>query len=154
MTDRRLRVLAGLLGLAGVAVAGYLTWVHYEGLSPVCVGGGGGCERVQSSDYAELAGIPVAVFGLAGYVVILASLLLPGDLGRLTGAFLGLVGVGFSAYLTYLELFVIDAICQWCVASAVIMTVLAAVLVTRAVRGPDPLADLSEPAHGETAASV
>jgi uncharacterized membrane protein len=72
-----LRRVTAVLALVGIGIAGYLTWVHYAGLEPVCVGGGGGCERVQSSRWAELAGIPVAVLGLAGYVAILASLALP-----------------------------------------------------------------------------
>jgi uncharacterized membrane protein len=86
---------------------------------------------VQSSEYAELAGIPVALLGLIGYAAILASLAIPGDAGRFAGALLALAGFGFSAWLTYVELFEIDAICQWCVASAVIMTALAVVTSLR-----------------------
>ena len=137
MSDGQLRLAAAALGLAGLAIAIYLTVVHYDHSSPVCVGGGGGCEKVQSSDYAELAGVPVAVLGTIGYALILASLLVPGDAGRFAGALLGLVGVGFSVYLTYLELFVIDAICQWCVASAVVMAALTAVTLIRFARTPD-----------------
>jgi uncharacterized membrane protein len=131
MSDRRLRIATAVLALAGLGVAGYLTWVHYADLEPICAGGSGGCEKVQSSDYAELAGVPVALLGLIGYGAILASLLLPGDLGRFAGAVLALAGFGFSAWLTYVELFEIDAICQWCVASAVIMTALAVVTSLR-----------------------
>ena len=127
-----------MLALIGIAIAGYLTWVHYAGLEPVCVGGGGGCERVQSSRWAELAGIPVAVLGLGGYVVILGSLLLPEEPGALVAAFVALVGFGFSCWLTYVEIAKIDAICQWCVASAVIMTALALVGVARVLRGAPP----------------
>jgi uncharacterized membrane protein len=125
------RRLTAVLALVGVAIAGYLTWVHYAGLEPICVGGGGGCERVQSSRWAELAGVPVAVLGLAGYVAILASLTLREDRGALAAAFVSLVGFGFSAWLTYVEIVKIDAICQWCVASAVVMTALALVSVAR-----------------------
>ncbi len=134
MSDGKLRLLAAALGLAGLAIAIYLTVVHYDHSAPVCVGGGGGCEKVQSSDYAELAGVPVALIGAIGYALILASLLLPGDAGRFAGALLGLVGVGFSVYLTYLELFVIDAICQWCVVSALSMAALAVLGVLRLLR--------------------
>lgn len=134
MNGRRLTIAAAALALLGTAIAGYLTWVHVWGLEPFCVGGGGACERVQTSPYASLAGAPVAVLGLVGYLAILASLALPGPLGRSITAFLALAGAGFSAYLTYLELAVIHAICQWCVASAVVMTALAAVAVTRMVR--------------------
>jgi uncharacterized membrane protein len=132
MSVRPLTVAVAALSLLGATIAGYLTWVHYAELEPFCVGGTGGCERVQSSPYAELAGVPVAVIGLAGYLAVLASLALP---DRSLTAFLALVGAGFSAYLTYLELAVIDAICQWCVASAVVMTALAVAAVARFVAG-------------------
>jgi uncharacterized membrane protein len=131
MSDSRLRIAVAALSLAGLAVAGYLTWVHYADLEPICAGGSGGCEKVQTSDYAELAGVPVALLGLIGYGAILASLAVPGDAGRFAGAVLALAGFGFSAWLTYVELFEIDAICQWCVASAVIMTALAVVTSLR-----------------------
>ena len=131
MTERRLRIAVAVLALAGLGVAGYLTWVHYADLEPICAGGSGGCEEVQNSDYAELAGVPVALLGLIGYVAILGSLAIPGDAGRFAGALLALAGFGFSAWLTYVELFEIDAICQWCVASAVIMTALAVVTSLR-----------------------
>jgi uncharacterized membrane protein len=134
MSDRRLRYVALALVAAGLGIAGYLTWVHYADLEAVCVGGGGGCERVQNSEYAELAGIPVAVIGLAGYVAIGVTLLIPGANARMAGALFGLVGCGFALYLTYLELFVIDAICQWCVANAAVITALAVAAVTRAGR--------------------
>jgi uncharacterized membrane protein len=124
------RIAAGL-ALAGLAISAYLTWVHYADVEPIC-SGISDCARVQASKYAELAGVPVALIGLLGYVAILGSLAVPGENGRTLGAFLALVGFGFSAYLTYLELAVIDAVCQWCVASAVVMTALAAVCVARA----------------------
>ena len=135
-----LRRVTAALALVGIAIAGYLTWVHYAGLEAVCVGGGGGCERVQSSRWAELAGVPVAVLGLGGYVLILASLALPEELGAQAAAFLSLVGFGVSAWLTYVEIEKIEAICQWCVASAVIMTALALVSVARVLRDAPPAA--------------
>ncbi len=134
MSERRLRAAVLVLGLAGLAVAGYLSYVHYAELEPLC-GLGGDCERVQTSQWAEVAGIPVAVLGAAGYALILASLLVPGDLGRVAGAALALAGFGFSAYLTYREIFTIEAICTWCVASAVLMTALAVVACLRVLRG-------------------
>jgi uncharacterized membrane protein len=142
MTARRLFLITAGLAAVGIAIAGYLTWVHYADIEPICAGGGGGCEKVQTSSYAELAGVPVAVIGLVGYLAILGSLLVPGEAGRMGGAVLALVGFGFSVYLTYLELFEIDAICQWCVASAVVMTALAvattARLVTEEAPSPGP----------------
>jgi uncharacterized membrane protein len=134
VSDRALRRAIAALAVVGTGIAGYLTYVHYSGHSIVCLAGGGGCERVQSSRYAELAGIPVALLGLIGYLLVLGSLAVPGDAGRLAGAALALVGCGFSAYLTYRELFTIDAVCQWCVASAVVMTAIAALAVIRVVR--------------------
>ena len=136
MSPRALRLATAVLALAGAGIAGYLTWVHYAGLDPVCVGGGGGCERVQTSRWAELAGVPVALLGLGAYVAILASLALPEDPGRSVAAFISLVGFGFSAWLTYVELVEIEAVCQWCVASAVVMTALALVSATRMLGRP------------------
>jgi uncharacterized membrane protein len=127
----RLRLATAVLAVIGIGIAGYLTYIHYAGIKPLCLSGNGGCEKVQSSRWAELAGLPVAVLGLAGYVVILASLALPDDLGQLVAALLSLIGAGFSLYLTYLELFEIHAICQWCVSSAVVMVLLAGVSVAR-----------------------
>jgi uncharacterized membrane protein len=117
------------LALIGLAVSGYLTWVHYAGLEPIC-SGISHCERVQSSDYAELAGVPVALIGLAGYLAIAASLWLRPEVTAL----LAYVGVGLSAYLTWAELFRIEAICQWCVASAVVITSIAVLATLRALR--------------------
>ncbi len=101
-----------------------MTYVHYEGLKVLCLSSGG-CETVQASDYAKLAGIPVALLGIVGYTLILVALWIDGELGRIGVALTALIGFGFSLYLTYRELFTIDAICQWCVGSAVLMTLLA-----------------------------
>ena len=135
MSDARLRTVGLAVAALGIAVAGYLTWVHYEDLKPFCVAGGGGCEQVQTSEYAEFIGIPVALIGLGGYISIFVALLVRGENARLVAAFLGLGGLGFSLYLSYLEVFVIEAICQWCVASASLMTILAAITTVRAWRG-------------------
>ena len=127
------------LALAGAAIAGYLTWVHYADAQAVCVGGGGGCERVQTSDQSELFGLPVAVIGLVNYLAIAGGLMLRAELARAAATALALVGFGFSLYLTYVELFVIDAICQWCVANAVVATALAVVVVVDYLRqGSEP----------------
>jgi uncharacterized membrane protein len=135
VTDRRLRQVAIVLALIGLGVAGYLTYVHYHGIAPVC-GLGGDCEKVQTSQWSDLAGVPVALLGLIGYVAILASLFVAREEALVAGALVALVGFGFSAYLTYRELFSIDAICPWCVSSAVIMTLLAIVTTARLLRAP------------------
>jgi uncharacterized membrane protein len=135
MSDRALARAMLALALLGAAIAAYLTWVHYAGIEPLCAGGSGGCERVQTSRYAELGGIPVALLGLGGYLAIAGALALaPASAARPVVAFLALAGAGFSAYLTYLELFEINAICQWCVASAIVMGLLAVLAVTRLLR--------------------
>jgi uncharacterized membrane protein len=135
VNERRLRLVAIALAVLGLGVAGYLTYVHYEGLHAVC-GLGGDCEKVQTSEWSKLAGIPVAVLGLIGYAVIFVSLFVPGEEALIAGALTALVGFGFSAYLTYRELFTIDAICPWCVASAVVMTLLAIVTTSRLLLSP------------------
>lgn len=130
MSARRARTATVALALAGIGIAGYLTWVHYTGTRPVCTGIGD-CARVQASEYARLGGVPVALVGLLGYVAILGAAMLPGTAARLAGIYLSFTGAGFSLYLTWVELVKIDAICQWCVASAAVMLALAAVAVLR-----------------------
>jgi uncharacterized membrane protein len=132
--ERRLLVAIAVLAALGVAIAGYLTYVHYADVKVLCVAGGGGCEKVQASTYAKLAGVPVALLGLIAYLALLGSLLIRGDAGRFAGVLIALTGLGFSAYLTYREVFTIKAICQWCVASAVVMTLLAVLTTVRLMR--------------------
>jgi uncharacterized membrane protein len=137
VSDRALRTAGLVLAVLGIGVAGYLVYVHYADVDPVC-NIAHGCHKVQTSEYAELAGIPVALLGLIGYVSILGALLVPrqGEAARMAAALFALVGFGFSMYLTYRELFTIDAICQWCVLSAVLMTLLAIVTTWRVVAVP------------------
>ena len=135
MSDRLLRLALVVVSVAGIAVSGYLTYIHYEGIKPVC-GLGGNCEKVQSSEWSKLAGVPVAVLGLVGYAAILVTLFIDREEALIAGALFALAGFGFSAYLTYRELFSIDAICPWCVSSAVIMTLLAIVTTARLLRAP------------------
>jgi uncharacterized membrane protein len=133
--DRLLFRALIVLTLVGIGIAGYLTYVHYQELSPVC--STGGCERVQSSRYAKVGGVPVPLIGLIGYVAIFVSLLVRGEMARLATAAMTIGGFLFSLYLTGLELFEIDAICQWCVGSAIVMTLLAILSTVRALRAPD-----------------
>ncbi len=118
---RTLRVTLGVLASVGLMISAYLTWTHFVGVAPVCISGSGGCETVQSSSYATIFGVPVAVLGLVGYAVLLLSVTLRGEVGVYLGFLLALIGTLFSAYLTYLEVFVIGALCQWCLASAAVM---------------------------------
>jgi uncharacterized membrane protein len=133
--SRWLRIATIVVATAGLGVASYLTYVHYSGTPPVCTAGGS-CLKVQTSVYSKLAGIPVALIGLLGYIAILGSLLAPNsERSRLATTSFTLIGFGFSAYLTYRELFSIHAICEWCASSAVMMTVLAVLAVTRFLLG-------------------
>jgi uncharacterized membrane protein len=132
VTERRLRIGIAVLACIGFAIATYLTVVRLQGNSPTCVVGGS-CARVQSSAYAELAGIPVPVLGLMGYGALLVSAAVAGVPGRLLGLLAGIVGIGFSLWLTYVELWVIDAICTWCVTSAVVITIAGALATWRAL---------------------
>ena len=132
-----LRFAIGAVALVGLAIASYLTVVHYTGDQPVCAIAHG-CAVVQQSDYAALAGIPVAVLGVGGYVAILASLAREDELWRAATALFALAGFGFSAWLTYVEVVRLDAICIWCVGSAICMTVLAVLAVARVLSAPPP----------------
>jgi uncharacterized membrane protein len=129
------RVMIGLT-VAGVALAAYLTYVHYAGIKPACTAGES-CLKVQTSQWSMLDGVPVALIGLIGYVFILGSLLAPDrEESRLATLGLTLIGVGFSGYLTYRELFSIHAVCEECATSAVILTVLLIGAVIRYLIGP------------------
>ena len=131
-----------VLAVIGLGVASYLTYVHYAGIKPACTAGES-CTKVQTSVYSRLAGVPVALIGLLGYIAILGSLLAPeGESSRLATMAFTLVGFGFSAYLTGRELFSIHAICEWCVSSAVIMTVLMCLSMWRFLREEAPRAGL------------
>jgi uncharacterized membrane protein len=134
------RATAAVVALCGLGIAGYLTLVHYTGGTPVCAISHG-CATVQQSAYAELAGVPVALLGLVGYVAILASLARDSETARAATAFLALAGFGFSCWLTFVEVARLDAICIWCVGSAICMTLLAALSVARMLGAPRVPAD-------------
>lgn len=132
-----------VLAVVGLGVAIYLTVVHYVGFKLLaCTGGHGGhssCQTVQSSEWSKLAGIPVALLGLIGYIFILGSLLIRDrEESRLATLGLTLIGFIFSGYLTYRELFSIHAICEWCVSSAAILTLLFVGSITRYLLGEPP----------------
>ena len=119
-----------LLALGGMGVAGYLTYTHLTNQAIVC-GESQGCDIVAQSVYSQIAGVPISLLGLLAFIALFLSTVargrVPEDLNvhiPLAVFGISLIGVLFSAYLTYLELFVILAVCKWCVGSAVIMTVL------------------------------
>jgi uncharacterized membrane protein len=131
------RVASIVVAVIGLGIATYLTVVHYAGEAPVCAIAHG-CATVQKSDYAKLAGIPVAVLGVIGYLGILAALIRDDESSRTAAAFLSIVGLGFSGWLTYVEVGKLDAICIWCVGSAICMTILAALTVSRVLTASPP----------------
>jgi uncharacterized membrane protein len=131
----RLRIAIAAVSLVGVAIAGYLTYVHYADVAPICTTGG--CEKVQKSKYAELAGIPVALLGLLAYLSIIATAAFRGVVAAFAGALIALVGVGFSGYLLWAQLGPIGAICQWCLGNDVTISVVAALCVVRVLTEPD-----------------
>lgn len=126
-----MRGIGTFLATFGIGVATYIAIADSGGGAPACIAGGHGCQTVAESSYSHLAGVNVAVLGIVGYVLLLGCALLRGDGARMAGFAISLIGFGFSLYLTYLELFTIEAICQWCVASAVLMTLL---FTTNAIR--------------------
>ena len=126
----RSRQAIALLALVGFFIAFYL-WLHALGFGGPLKCGTGACETVQSSPQAVQLGIPVALYGVVGYLALFIVALLalrPAALAdrkwSLLLVGLSTVGVVFTVYLTYLELFVIHAICRWCVGSAVVITVI------------------------------
>ena len=139
-----LKLAITVFAVIGLIIAAYTTYEHYNGFAAlICLGGSHGhssCQTVQSSVWSELDGIPVAVLGLVGYFVLLVSLAFRGDLARAFAFCVALIGFGFSAYLTYRELFTIKAICEWCVGSAICMTILMVLTGIRFLRGePQPV---------------
>ncbi|HET9094502.1 MAG TPA: vitamin K epoxide reductase family protein [Solirubrobacteraceae bacterium] len=142
----RLMVAILVVTTLGFLDAAYLTYVHYAGFGALaCFGAHSGhssCETVQSSQWSEIVGIPVALLGLLGYVGLFVSYWvaarLDGELGRGMSFGIALIGFGFSLYLTYRELFSIHAICEWCVGSAVCLTVLTVLTAVRFLRGGAP----------------
>lgn len=117
----------------GVGVAAYIAIAEAGGDSPVCLAGGTGCRTVAESSYSHVAGVNIAVFGIVGYLLLLASAFFADDAARLGGFAVSLGGFGYSIFLTYIEVFKIEAICHWCVASAVLMTILFALNAIRLV---------------------
>ncbi len=130
----RLAILA--LAVVGTAIAVYLTTVHYAHTAPICTSGG--CEKVQHSSYAKLAGVPVALLGVVGYVLLIGAALVRGPLAALVGVFLAVAGASLSGYLLWAQLARIHAICIWCVGNDVVIGLVAALCVARFLREPTP----------------
>jgi uncharacterized membrane protein len=125
----------------GAADSAYLTWVKLAHLQVYC-GTSKACDTVNQSIYSQVGGVPIALLGLGAYLVLAALLLwedrLPalGTWGPVAVFGMALTGTLYSAYLTYVELYVIHAVCPYCVVSAVCITGLLALSIARLVRGP------------------
>ena len=137
MSDRALRIAIAVVAVAGVAVAGYLTYVHYQPDALICTSHGG-CETVQKSSYAELAGIPVALLGLLAWSAVLVLVAWDSELARTLVAAVALGAAGFAIYLVTLQAFVIDAWCIWCMVNDLVLVPLLAILaIWRVLQTPE-----------------
>ena len=136
MNNRLPRLSSIILSILGTLDAGYLSYVKFANAQIIC-GQYSGCETVNTSVYSEVAGIPVAFLGAGAYLLILVFLLLEdrSDFWRSNSPLLvfglTLVGVLFSAYLTYIEIAVIHAVCVYCVSSAIILAILFIIAILR-----------------------
>jgi uncharacterized membrane protein len=129
--------LITILTLFGLGVSGYLTYTHLFGV-PIYCGGASSCELVNSSRYAFLGPIPVSLLGLIGYLAILVLSFIPTNDDRQWPAQLifgvALIGAMFQLYLTYIELFVLHAICYWCVASQILILLIFILALPRSMQ--------------------
>lgn len=132
-------IIAILFTIVGMGIAGYLTYTHFAEEEIICVESGQlDCNAVQSSAYSEFAGIPVSALGLGAYVSFFLLLVLENRIdflavnGRIIMFMLTLFGLIYSGYLTYIEAFVLEKWCQYCVASALLMVGLFAISAIRA----------------------
>ncbi len=137
--DNRLRLISIILAIIGLIDSIYLAWVKYTDQYVLC-GPIGNCESVNTSQYSEIWGIPIALLGAGAYLVIIVLLLLEerSELMReyspLLVFGLSLVGVLYSVYLTYIEVAVLRAICPYCVISAVVLVLLLVLSTIRLIQ--------------------
>lgn len=138
-SDQALRWASILLAIIGAADALYL-WIYKISSNDKMCLGSGDCATVNYSTYSEIYGIPVALLGLLAYLAIFAILALEprwklaAESGPMAVFGMGLVGVLFSAYLTYIEFFVINALCPFCVISAIAITLIFILAIIRLVK--------------------
>jgi uncharacterized membrane protein len=137
VSDRLLRLALLVVSAAGIAVSAYLTYVHYRPAALICTAAGG-CETVQDSKYAVLAGLPIAVLGMVAWIAALALTIWSSELARTLTVALAIGALAFSAYLVILQLFVIDAICVWCMANDLVLVPLLTVFALLRLRSPSP----------------
>ena len=140
-TDARLRYISIFLTLIGIVDSIYLAWIKMTNQEAACAGIGD-CDAVNSSRYAEIGGIPIALLGAFAYLIILFLLVLGrqnniiGENAVLLVLGISFIGVLYSAYLTYLEIFILKAICPFCVISAIVLILLFALTLARYLKEP------------------
>jgi len=138
-TDRFYAWAMVVLAVLGAADSFYLLIYKLTGNNRMCLGNGG-CHNVNFSPYAEIYGIPISAIGLAAYLVMAAMVLLEPrirllrDNNPLLLFGMTLIGVAFSLYLTYLELYVIHAVCPFCVTSAIVISLMFILAIIRLVK--------------------
>ena len=144
---RRMPYILAAIGTAGFVIGSYLTIAHW-GDQPIACGGVGDCGYVNSSEYATVGSIPVSGLGALMYLAmtfVAIAWIRRSDIDWMPIAYWGLAlsGAGYAAYLTYVELAILHAICIWCVTSAVLLA-LSLIFASVAVFGDEP--DGEEPA--------
>jgi uncharacterized membrane protein len=136
VTVRALRFAAATAAAAGVALTAYLLSVRWGGGELICRTGG--CETVQSSDYASVLGIPVPALSLAAYLAIAFLVLMASPRALAAATSLALAACAFSAYLLVVQLAVIGELCDWCLVNDALVTLLAALVLLGAYRSLQP----------------
>ncbi len=125
---KKTTLISLIAAIIGALDSIYLAWVKLSHNETLCAPGLGDCFTVNTSVYSEVYGIPIALFGLAAYLIIITILLAETrcsfleENGTLAIFGISLVGVFYSAYLSYLEAYVIHAWCPYCVLSAIMIT--------------------------------
>ncbi len=138
-TDRSISWVMFVLALIGAADSLYLLIYKLSGNNQMCLGNGG-CHNVNFSSYSEIYGIPVSAIGMAAYIVMAVLILLEPRIrllqenGPLLLFGMTLIGVAFSIYLTYLELYVIHAVCPFCVTSAIVISLMFILAIVRLIK--------------------
>ncbi len=146
-----IKIAIPVLALLGTAISGYLTYIHYQALNSICLFGAK-CDTVLTSQYSTMWGVPLSLFGLVMYIVLLAlslfSLRAKGDwedrlaLGTYAVA---LSGILFTVYLYYLEIFVLHAFCSWCMVSSIVLASIFVLSVINLFSGRQAVKEKSHP---------
>ena len=133
MSERPLRLATAALAVGGLAIASYLSYTHATDTALICPTSG--CATVQRSSYSELGGVPVAYLGAVGYVLILATTLTSRRRATAAVTALAIAGSAFAVYLLGAQLFAIDAVCVWCLASDAVLFAITLLALVR-IRAP------------------